>query len=80
MMWFWPPVRVNEIATSYTYEVKSVEVCIEQMESWPTRGPKWRRAYKTCFDALEGMAEASDARKAFESAAKEAGVLRSNPD
>lgn len=76
MMWFWPPVNVREIATSQTYEVKAVEICIEQMETWPKRGPKWRRAYRLCFDALEGMAEAKAARDAFAAAAAEAGVLR----
>lgn len=81
MMDFWPPVQVREIATGHTYVVKSVEVAVEQMETWPLaengkRGPKWRKAYKVCFDALEGMAEAKDAGKAFEVAAKEAGVFR----
>lgn len=80
-MWFWPPVQVREIATGHTYVVKAVEVAVEQMETWPLpgsgkRGPKWRKAYKVCFDALEGMAEANDAGKAFEAAAIEAGVLR----
>lgn len=84
MMWFWPPVPVRVIANAgHTYDVKSVEVAVEQMETWPLpesgkRGPKWRKAYKVCFDALEGMAEPMDARKAFEAAAIEAGVYRAN--
>ena len=83
MMWFWPPVRVREIGTGHTYVVKSVEVAVEQMETWPLpesgrRGPKYRKAYKVCFDALEGMAEANAAGEVFEAAAKEAGVLRNN--
>ncbi|GAA2867646.1 hypothetical protein GGQ99_001261 [Aminobacter niigataensis] len=83
MMWFWPAVSIREIASGHTYNVKTVEVAVEQMETWPLpengkRGPKWRKAYKVCFDALEGMAEANTAGKAFEAAAKEAGVLRNN--
>lgn len=83
MMWFWPPVQVKEIATGYTYVVKAVEVAVEQMETWPLptsgkRGPKWKKAYKLAFDALEGMAEPKDVRTAFEAAAVEAGVLRNN--
>ncbi|GAA2871716.1 hypothetical protein GGQ99_000993 [Aminobacter niigataensis] len=77
MMWFWPPVPVKVLANpGHTYDVKAVEVCIEQLETWPKRTAKWRKAYKTCFDALEGMATAADARKTFEAAAIEAGVLR----
>lgn len=76
MMWFWPPVQVKELASGYTREVKAVEDCVAQLETWPARGAKWRKAYKTCFDALEGMATADDARKAFEAAAKDAGYLR----
>lgn len=78
MMWFQTtPIPVRSIANAgHTAMVNSVEAAIEQMETWPTRGPKWRKAYKVCFDALEGMAEAKDARMAFEAAAKEAGMLR----
>jgi len=76
MMWFSPAVQVKEIASGHTYNVKAVEICVEQMETWPKRGPRWRKAYKVCFDALEGMATPDDARKAFEAAAEEAGVLR----
>lgn len=55
MMWFWPAVQMREIVSGHTYFVKVVE----QMETWPPpdsgkRGTKWRKAYKTCFDALEG--------------------------
>lgn len=73
-----PPAQVKELATGQTYNFKAVEICIEQLETWPKRGAKWRKAYKVCFEA-EGMATADDARKAFEAAAIEAGVLRSIP-
>lgn len=83
MMWFQTttvPVRSME-NSGITIMVSSVDVAVEQLESWPMpengrRGPKWRKAYKKCFDALEGMADAKDARDAFEAAAIEAGVLR----
>ncbi|MRX32780.1 DUF982 domain-containing protein [Aminobacter sp. MDW-2] len=83
MMWFWPPVPVRLIANSgITYEVKAVEICLEQMHTWPVpdtgkRGPKWKKAEKAVYAALEGMGEPKAARDAFEAAAAEAGVLRS---
>ncbi|MCA0275854.1 MAG: DUF982 domain-containing protein [Proteobacteria bacterium] len=84
MMW-WShlpavPVRAAD-NVGITMHVRSVEDAVEQMEAWPLpaggkRGPKWRKAYRACFDALEGMAELDAARSAFEAAASEAGMLR----
>ena len=36
----------------------------------------WRKAVKVCMEALEGKKTPDEARKAFEVAAKEAGMLR----
>jgi hypothetical protein len=44
--------------------------------TWDKRGPKWRKAVQTCIEAGEGRKSATDVRKAFEAAAKEAGMLR----
>ena len=87
MMWWnhLPPVAVRAADNAgITMHVRSVEDAVEQMEAWPLpaggkRSPKWRKAYKIAFDALEGMAELDAVRKAFEAAAREAGMLRVDP-
>lgn len=84
MMWWkhLPPVPVRAADNpGITMHVRSVEDALEQMEAWPMpasgrRGPKWRKAHKSSFDALEGMAELDAVRNAFEAAADEAGFLR----
>lgn len=84
MMWWHdlPPVPVRAADNAgVTMHVRSVEDALEQMEAWPLpasgkRGPKWRKAHKTAFDALEGMAKLDTVRQLFEAAADEAGFLR----
>jgi hypothetical protein len=51
--------------------------CLDQQ--WPewARGPSWRAAYRVCRDALDGWRSATDARKTFRKAAKQAGLLPS---
>lgn len=44
---------------------------------WPKKGgPSYAAAKKACLDAIVGAASARDAAKAFETAAKEVGLVR----
>ncbi|RWI96408.1 MAG: DUF982 domain-containing protein [Mesorhizobium sp.] len=76
MLWFWPPVCVKELATGHTVGVKSVETAIEQMQTWPRKGPMLKAAYPICYGVMEGKHTVDEARLAFEAAAKEAKVWR----
>lgn len=78
MLWFWPPVHVRDLQTGHTVEVKSVEGAIEQMRTWPKIGAKMKAAYPICYGAMEGSSTVDEARQAFEAAAKDAKVLRTN--
>lgn len=72
------PVPVRSMENSgITVNVSSCEAAIEQMDTWVKRGAKWRLAYQRCYEAIEDRVPVADARKAFEAAAREAGVLRS---
>ena len=73
--WFDPPVSVKTSALGRIYEVNNVRTASQQMLEWTKRGPKWRNAIAVCLAALEGKKPAADARKAFEAAAREAGML-----
>ena len=53
-----------------------MQTASEQLLTWTEGGPKWRKAVKVCMAALEGKKTPDEARKAFEAAAKEAGMLR----
>jgi hypothetical protein len=59
-----------------THYVSNVQTASEQLLTWRERGPMWRKAVKVCLDALAGKRTPDEARKAFEVAAKEAGMLR----
>ncbi|WP_426126288.1 DUF982 domain-containing protein [Pararhizobium sp. PWRC1-1] len=46
-------------------------------KSWPeTKSPSYATARKACLDAAKGVIPSAEARAAFETAAKEAGILR----
>lgn len=42
---------------------------------WPVRGPRHEDAVDACLKVIDGHRSASDARRAFEDAAREAGIL-----
>jgi Protein of unknown function (DUF982) len=73
--WFDPPVSVKTQTIGRICQVNNVRAASEQMLGWPRRGPKWRNAIEICLAALDGRKTSADARKAFEAAAREAGVL-----
>jgi hypothetical protein len=72
---FHPPVRVKTPVIGRLYEVNNVRAASEQLLAWTHHGPKWRKAVQTCMAAMEGTKSAADARKAFEAAARESGML-----
>jgi uncharacterized protein DUF982 len=74
-VWFSPPVRVKTSTIGRFYEVNNVRTAAEQLLLWERRGPKWRKAVQTCMDAMEGKKSPEAARKAFEAAARESGML-----
>ena len=75
--WFNPSVPVRDVnKPGLTINVSNVPRAAEILLTWPERGPKWRVAVQTCVDAMEGEKPADEVRKAFEAAAKEAGMLR----
>lgn len=55
--------------------VNSVEVAAEELLKWLKRGPRWRKAVESCVAGLEDKVTPEQARKAFEAAAKETGML-----
>lgn len=73
--WFSPSVRVRTERIGLAYEASNVRGAAEQLLKWEKRGPKWRKAVETCMAALEDKATPQEARKAFEVAAKESGML-----
>jgi hypothetical protein len=77
MMWFSPAVPVRSAAKpGLTHNISNVQAASEQLLTWTRRGPRWRNAVQVCHDALAGKRTPDEARKAFEAAAKEAGMLR----
>ena len=68
------PVRVQN-QPGQRLGVNSVEVAAVELLKWDSGGPKWRKAVEACRAALEDRATPDKARKAFEVAAKEAGML-----
>jgi hypothetical protein len=73
--WFDPPVSVRTQDIGRVYEVNNVRTASEQILQWTKRGPKWRNGVEVCLAALEGKRSSDDGRKAFEAAAREAGML-----
>jgi hypothetical protein len=73
--WFDPPVSVKTQKNGKIYQVNNVRTASEQMIGWGRRGPKWQKAIETCLAAPDGRKTSADARKAFEAAAREAGML-----
>lgn len=71
------PVPVRSMCNpGLTVQVSSCEAAIEQMDTWPKHTAKWRLAYQRCYEAIEDRVTVDEAKKAFEAAAREAGVLR----
>ncbi|MBN9548505.1 MAG: DUF982 domain-containing protein [Alphaproteobacteria bacterium] len=75
MRWFSPKVPVRTKQPGMRYMVSSVQVAAEHLLEWEKRGPKWRKAVEACVAGIEGKVEPNDVSKAFEAAAKEAGML-----
>lgn len=76
-MWFSPPIAVRDAGNvGRTINVSNVPLAGELLLAWGESGPKWRVAVQTCIDTETGKKTAADVRKAFEAAAKEAGMLR----
>lgn len=74
-VWFSPPVKVKSGKIGVISSVNNVAFAAESLLKWTKRGPKWRKAVQTCMDALGGKKSPEDARKAFEAAARESGML-----
>ena len=78
-LWFSPAVAVrSESNAGLTINVSNVSRAAETLLTWTKRGPKWRKAVQTCMDAMEGNKTPDEARKSFEAAAKESGMLRAS--
>ncbi|MER9561008.1 DUF982 domain-containing protein [Mesorhizobium sp. M0571] len=73
--WFYPPVYVRTDRLGVTHRCNNVEGAAEELLKWTKMGPKWRKAVQVCIDAVADRATPEEARKAFEAAAKEEGVL-----
>jgi hypothetical protein len=73
--WFSPPVPVKSKDLGRICQVNNVRAASEQMLEWTRRGPKWRMGVEVCLAAFEGKRSVADARKAFEAAARESGML-----
>ncbi|MER8390231.1 DUF982 domain-containing protein [Mesorhizobium sp. M0166] len=73
--WISPPVHVKTDHPGVTYGCNSLEGAAEELMKWSKRGPKWKLALQACIDAFEERVTPEEARKAFEAAAKEQGVL-----
>ena len=70
-----------ELAVDGGDHFKSVQSCRDALTSlktrWPKKGgPAYAAARRACLDALGGQGSSGDAAKAFEQAAKEAGIAR----
>ncbi len=77
-LWFSPPVSVWIRAPKMIrYNVNNVPRAAELLlTEWPVEGGKaHRKAQSACLDCLEGRCDADAVRKAFEEAAREAGIL-----
>ncbi|AZO48842.1 MAG: DUF982 domain-containing protein [Mesorhizobium sp.] len=73
---FYSPVYVQAGRPDRRYEVNHVQEAAEQLVKWSKRGPGWHKAMILCLSALEGdPIDPQVIRKAFEAAAKEAGML-----
>lgn len=75
--WFTPPVYVQSTQVGDRYAVTSVERAAEFLLAWRERSDEeaWRSGIATCMASLRGEVPAADARKAFETAARECGKL-----
>lgn len=73
--------KAIELAVDGGDHFKSVQSSREALEalkiSWPRKGgPAYAAAKRACLDALGGKGTSADAAKAFEEAAREAGIAR----
>ena len=75
--WFNPPVYVKTERIGIRFGVSHVQGAAEQLLKWNKRGPKWQQAVEACMAAMENELPSQEARKAFEAAAKESGMLLS---
>lgn len=72
---FSPPIRIKTNQVGLTREVRSVRAALEQLNEMTKRGKKWHHATEICAGAMAGGYSPDEARKAFEAAARDAGVL-----
>jgi hypothetical protein len=72
---FTAPVIVKSENPTGTVAVEDSRQACEQLLGLMKRGPKWRKASTTCGMAVDGIVPPAQCRRAFEAAAREAGVL-----
>ena len=68
------PATASPCAAS-PVESTDVRSAAEELLKFDRRGPMWRNAVQMCTAALEGKRPSNVARKAFEAAARESGML-----
>ncbi|WP_165923341.1 DUF982 domain-containing protein [Bosea sp. BK604] len=73
--WFDPPVMVESDKSGHAYSVSHVKKAAEFLTLWEERGAAWETAAIACLGCLHGKIEASEARTAFEDAARACGKL-----
>lgn len=69
------PVRVKTKRPGLTREVRTVRAALESLNDFQKRGRAWDHAAEVCASAMLGGYTPSEAREAFEAAARAAGVL-----
>jgi hypothetical protein len=71
------PILVQADSAGGTFEIADIQTCNDfLLRRWPgKRGDKHRAALQACMDTASGKKLASNARKAFWAAAREAGIL-----
>lgn len=74
--WFDRPVPINERRGSIRNVSSAQEAAGILLNDWPSEGGRRHRAArKACLEVLQGIKEGMHARRAFEAAAKEAGII-----
>lgn len=76
MGWWHPPVPVKGERIGLTDNIANAVAALRKLDQWGGKAdPRLRAAIRKCSDALEGLATADSARKAFERAANATGRL-----
>jgi hypothetical protein len=72
---FRPPINVRTAKIGATVSVDNVHHAADELLKWQRRGPRWKRAIEACMNALKSQIDGAVARRAFEAAAEESGML-----